>query len=270
MASVCRQQTIDKKIIKFLEENIQSNVVFLGAGLETAYNRINNVKSNFYQIDLPNVIDTRKKVLGNAGNEKLLSGDMFTLDWVKEIDASLPTMIVVSGVYQYFDKGKIIEMIKKMKSLILKGELVFDATNSTGLKLANKYVQKTGNVNAKMYFSVDNPKEFANSTNTKLIFFIRGTRRKSKIAHVAFVAQRFTFDNRVGETSDNQLDRADRIVVRRDHVIDVPRIAVRINKRDDRDSRQVRFMNHGILAHLTRSEERRVGKECRSRWSPYH
>ena len=22
--------------------------------------------------------------------------------------------------------------------------------------------------------------------------------------------------------------------------------------------------------HLTRSEERRVGKECRSRWSPYH
>ena len=40
--------------------------------------------------------------------------------------------------------------------------------------------------------------------------------------------------------------------------------------------------NHEILAHtagklrknrirvLARSEERRVGKECRSRWSPYH
>ena len=26
----------------------------------------------------------------------------------------------------------------------------------------------------------------------------------------------------------------------------------------------------GKLQHLTRSEERRVGKECRSRWSPYH
>ena len=25
-----------------------------------------------------------------------------------------------------------------------------------------------------------------------------------------------------------------------------------------------------IIDHLTRSEERRVGKECRSRWSPYH
>ena len=25
-----------------------------------------------------------------------------------------------------------------------------------------------------------------------------------------------------------------------------------------------------VVAKLTRSEERRVGKECRSRWSPYH
>ena len=24
------------------------------------------------------------------------------------------------------------------------------------------------------------------------------------------------------------------------------------------------------IAHKVRSEERRVGKECRSRWSPYH
>ena len=25
-----------------------------------------------------------------------------------------------------------------------------------------------------------------------------------------------------------------------------------------------------VLGVITRSEERRVGKECRSRWSPYH
>ncbi|MEL3913641.1 class I SAM-dependent methyltransferase [Treponema pedis] len=169
MASVCRQQTMDKKIIKFLKTNAQSNVVFLGAGLETAYNRINNTTACFYQIDLPNVISTRKRVLGNADNEKLISGDMFNLDWIKEIDTSLPTMIVVAGVYQYFNENKIIQMIKEMKALILTGELVFDATNSAGLKLANKYVRKTGNTNAKMYFSVDNPKEFAHTTDTNLI-----------------------------------------------------------------------------------------------------
>ena len=34
------------------------------------------------------------------------------------------------------------------------------------------------------------------------------------------------------------------------------------------------YMNEAQLSHfkriLERSEERRVGKECRSRWSPYH
>lgn len=171
MASVCRQDVIDKMIIKFLEENEQSNVVFLGAGLETSYNRINNKTANFYQVDLPDVIDIRKRVLGNSENEKLISGDMFALEWIKEIDTQIPTIIVVSGVYQYFDKDKIVDMIKKMKSIFLKGELVFDATNSKGLEVANKYVKKTGNVNAQMYFSIDNPNEFVKLTDTRLVEF---------------------------------------------------------------------------------------------------
>jgi tetracenomycin polyketide synthesis O-methyltransferase tcmP, putative len=168
MASVCRQQTLDKKIIEFIEKNNECNIVFLGAGLETAYNRIKNVKANFYQIDLPDVIMVRKKVLGNADNEKLIAGNMFTLDWIKEIYTSLPTMIIVAGVYQYFDKEKIVDMIKRMKSLILNGELIFDTTNSTGLKMSNKYVRKTGNMNAEMHFSIDNPQDFTSITGTKL------------------------------------------------------------------------------------------------------
>src|SRR2546427_7713047 len=30
------------------------------------------------------------------------------------------------------------------------------------------------------------------------------------------------------------------------------------------------FVVDGVIRDLARSEERRVGKECRSRWSPYH
>ena len=83
MASVCRQQTIDEKIISFLKDNPDGNVVFLGAGLETAYHRIGNKTANFYQVDLPSVIEIRKRVLGNGNNENFISGDMFRLDWIK-------------------------------------------------------------------------------------------------------------------------------------------------------------------------------------------
>lgn len=169
MASVCRQQTIDKIIRNYIADNPIANIVFLGAGLETSYNRINNKTANFYQIDLPDVSEIRNNLLGTYSNEKIISGDMFDLDWIEKINTSLPTLIVVSGVYQYFSKEKVISMIKGMKEKLLNSQLVFDATNSKGLKLANKYVEKTGNKNARMYFSIDNHKEFAKSTNTKLI-----------------------------------------------------------------------------------------------------
>ena len=40
--------------------------------------------------------------------------------------------------------------------------------------------------------------------------------------------------------------------------------------RNLRGRRDIGIRNGRIEAIETRSEERRVGKECRSRWSPYH
>ena len=46
----------------------------------------------------------------------------------------------------------------------------------------------------------------------------------------------------------------------------------KINKAGNTISRANFMGNHGLCfwAENGRSEERRVGKECRSRWSPYH
>ncbi len=56
-----------------------------------------------------------------------------------------------------------------LQLLIPKEELLFDAANSKGLELANKYVKQTENTDAQMYFSVGNPKELADCTNIGLI-----------------------------------------------------------------------------------------------------
>ena len=169
MASVCRQQMIDKKIISFLENNHACNVIFLGAGLETAYFRIRNNSSNFYEVDLEHVIAVREKLLGHGKNEMLIGCDMFSMEWVKYLDTSKHTLIVLAGVFQYFTKDKIIHFIHQIQKRIPKCEMVFDATDSIGLKRANIFVRRTGNVNAEMYFAIDNPYEFAKDTNTKLV-----------------------------------------------------------------------------------------------------
>jgi len=85
---------------------------------------------------------------------------------IDEMIGSLPTLLSVSGVYQYFHEEKIIENIRAMKKLLPEGELIFDATNSDGLKFTNKFVQKTGNLDAMMYFGLDDPEAFSRKCGT--------------------------------------------------------------------------------------------------------
>ena len=67
----------------------------------------------------------------------------------------------------------------------------------------------------------------------------------------------------------------------KDYDYDLPEELIAQDPLEDRSSsrlmvldRQTGDVEHrhftDILEYLHRSEERRVGKECRSRWSPYH
>ena len=47
-------------------------------------------------------------------------------------------------------------------------------------------------------------------------------------------------------------------------------LAIGLASCSDDDNNDKKTGYEGILTELARSEERRVGKECRSRWSPYH
>ncbi len=160
-SSCVRYIRTDMEIKKFLKRNKLSNIVFLGAGLETAYSRLNDKSNNFYEVDLKEVIEIRKKLIGSFENDILLSGDMFDLEWTKKMDINLPTFIVVNGVFQYFKEEQVITLINNLKKIFHSElEMIFDITNETGLKFANKYVKKSGNKNALMHFYINDSAEF--------------------------------------------------------------------------------------------------------------
>jgi O-methyltransferase involved in polyketide biosynthesis len=169
MASAARYYNLDSMVKVFIRKNSKSNIVYLGAGLETAYYRLNEQIATFYQIDLPDVIAARRMILGEQPNERLIAGDMFGMEWAAQIDKSVATLLVVSGVFQYFREDKVIRFVNDVKQAFLNVELIFDATDRTGIKYANRYVRKTGNTDALMYFYVDDSTEFARRTGTELI-----------------------------------------------------------------------------------------------------
>jgi O-methyltransferase involved in polyketide biosynthesis len=169
MASVARYYNLDSMVRTFIKENGKCNIIYLGAGFETAYYRLNEQRVTFYEIDLLDVIVARQTILGEQTNEILIAGYIFDMEWVKRIDESISTLLIVSGVFQYFKEGNVIQFINNVKKYFSTVELIFDATNKTGKKYANKYVKRTGNDDALMYFYINDSVEFSKRTGTKLI-----------------------------------------------------------------------------------------------------
>ncbi len=171
IASAARYHNLDEMARAYVATHPACNIVNVGCGLETMFWRVgpDAPDARFYEIDLPEVIEKRRRILGAPERDELIAGNAFDLSWADGIDASLPTLIIVSGVFQYFHNSDVLGFIEDAKKVFADAELVFDATNTKGLEYVNKYVKKTGNASALMYCAIDDPTAFAREAGCKLI-----------------------------------------------------------------------------------------------------
>ena len=171
MAGACRFYNTDKMVKAFMDKHEKCNIINIGCGLETAFFRIKPDvdKVTFYEMDLPDVIETRRRVLGEPKGEVLIGGDMFDFAWTESIDISLPTLITVIGVFQYFHEDRVCAFIECAKEEFENAEILFDAMTIKAINYAANYIKKTGNNDAMLYFGIDDPKVFAKDNNLGLI-----------------------------------------------------------------------------------------------------
>ena len=171
IASAARYHNLDEMARSYIAAHPACNIVNVGCGLETMFWRIGPDASDarFYEMDLPEVIETRRRILGAPERDELIAGDAFDLSWTSGIDTSQPTLIIVSGVFQYFHNADVLGFIANAKKTFADAELIFDATNTKGLEYVNKYVKKTGNTSALMYCAIDDPAAFAREAGCELL-----------------------------------------------------------------------------------------------------
>lgn len=171
IASVARYHNLDQMARTYASAHPTCNIVNVGCGLETMFWRLaaDAPGARFFEMDLPEVIEARRRILGEVEGDVLVAGDAFDLSWAEALDASLPTLVIVSGVFQYFRKADVLDFIAGARQAFADAELVFDATNTKGLAYANNYVRKTGNASALMHFAIDDPAAFAREAGCELL-----------------------------------------------------------------------------------------------------
>ena len=170
MAGACRFYNTDRMVRAFIETHPTCNIINIGCGLETAYFRIDppaTVKT--YEMDLPEVIEARRRVLGEAENEILIPGDMFDFAWAAGVDTTLPTLVTAIGVFQYFEEERVIAFLRQLCATFPGVEVIFDAMTRKAVKYANDYIKKTGNNDAELHFCADSGADVARACGMSLI-----------------------------------------------------------------------------------------------------
>lgn len=162
LASASRSANMDRHIQNFLKRKPDGVVIQLGCGLETTYDRNDNGQTQWYAVDLPNIIEYRRSLLPEPEKETYLSGDAFSDGWLRQIRRNMPDtpfLVTAGGLFHYFQEEKVLGLLQMLKGF---GniELVFDTVNKSGMKmLQKKYMKQMGHENARMFFYVNSAED---------------------------------------------------------------------------------------------------------------
>ena len=158
---VARSLLLDEIIKRFISRHPRATIVDIGCGLDTTFERVDNGKIRWYDLDLPDTMELRKKFFKENERRKFIACSFLDPDWLNNLAIEDNVLFVSAGVLYYFEEDQIKSFFLKIARLYPGSEIAFDASSPFGIKMANKMVLKKGGMDEKSYlkWGVKNPKE---------------------------------------------------------------------------------------------------------------
>ena len=144
-----RAKRFDFYTRNFLAGHLESVVIHLGCGLDARCERASGGEAEWYDLDLPDVIDLRRAFYEETAKYHMISSSAADLRWIDDIAAhGRPVLVVAEGLFMYLTEDEIKALILNLKRAFPGCDLVFDAYSILTAKHANKHpsIQKTGAV----------------------------------------------------------------------------------------------------------------------------
>lgn len=140
----------------YLKAHPQATIVNLGCGLDQTAENCDNGLCGIVNLDLPDVIEVRNRLLPDGGRVKNVAADLNDFSWFDKIDAENGVCFLAAGVFYYFKTGDIQKLFTAMAKRFPGGRLVFDAAGKRAVKIMLKtWVKDAGVTSIADFFSVD-------------------------------------------------------------------------------------------------------------------
>jgi O-methyltransferase involved in polyketide biosynthesis len=127
---ILRSRDFDRHTQDFLARHPDAVAVHIGCGLDTRFERVDNGRVEWYDLDLPDVIALRRKFIGGEGERyHLLACSVLDSAWLDTVGAhrQRPFLFLAEGVLMYFDEAQVESLVLTLKKHFPGAELVFDA-----------------------------------------------------------------------------------------------------------------------------------------------
>ena len=138
LAGILRSRDILYEMEKYLSCHPNAAVVNLGCGLDQTPLSADNGRMTLYNIDVKEVIDMRKMLFSPRERVIDMAADLNGNNWIDGIDGSGGIFLFAMGVFMYFKKDEVRQMIVRIKSAFPHGCLVFDTLSKLGIHIAMK------------------------------------------------------------------------------------------------------------------------------------
>jgi O-methyltransferase involved in polyketide biosynthesis len=156
VALILRVRQFDRIASRFLGNNPDAVVVHLGCGLDTRFERVDDGHVQWFDLDLPEVIDLRRRLIGgDEGRYHLVSASVFEETWLEAVSpyAGRAFLFIAEGVLPYFEEAEVKSLFIRIRDHFPGAELVCDAHTPFIIRTDNLQLALSG-VKARLHWGL--------------------------------------------------------------------------------------------------------------------
>lgn len=104
---VARAIIFDRELKKHIARHPECVCINIGCGLDTRFNRVDNGKIFWCNLDLHPVIDIRKQLLPDRDREVSVAESVFSDTWIAQIPKRNHAVFIIEGTLMYFTETQV-------------------------------------------------------------------------------------------------------------------------------------------------------------------
>lgn len=189
-----RKRFLCDRAKEYLKKKPYATIVNLGCGADNSFPEVDNGKCRWINLDLPDIIEARKRLFTLRDCEKNVPCSAFDTAWFDEVETAPEDglFIISGGVLMYFDDDTVKGLFTALAERFPGGGICFDAENQAGTDKSNKVLEKSGNTNLCLLVVDDAETKFRPWSKNfgKIVSFDRLPEYVSKAKSVPFMTRK--------------------------------------------------------------------------------